>query len=269
MKSATESGDTLSLDEARISRLRKLSSPLISDVMNKSGMHNQVIAGIFPLGKGMKACGKAFTAIHTDKPHPAPRLFENNRYMLDEIPANKSRVLLIENKGTPNIAASWGFLVSLYAKHRGITGIITNGQVRDYADIENLNYPVFCTGPHHQNSNQSYKVISLQNRIQLHGVIIHPDDFILADDSGIAVIPCSMIDNILLLAEQKQQDEIIIAKLMNNGLTLREIDEVMKTNQPKQILSSNSIFNNGEKISSHRTNSSENIEKQIFIKSCL
>lgn len=69
--------------------------------------------------------------------------------------------------------------------------------------------------------------------------------------------------------EQKQQDGITIAKPMNSGLSLRKIDEVIKENQPKYFVSNNSLFNIREKNSNNSQNSSENIGKQIFIKSCL
>lgn len=267
MKKHIEITDIVSLDDKRTLQLGKLSSSLISDVMNKSGIGGQIISGISPLKKGTKTCGKAFTATYTDNNDPAPGLFENNRYLLDEIPANQSVVLLIENRGKPCLASSWGFLVSLYAMRKGISGTITNGYARDCSEIRDLRYPVFCTGSHYRNSNQSYKVISLQNQIQLHGVPVNPGDFILADDSGIAVIPHSIIDHILMQAAQKQKDETKIAELMNNGLTLREIDEAMKGTQ-KYFPSKNSLFH--KETSNENTHKpDEHTESQIFIKSCL
>lgn len=122
-------------------------------------------------------------------------------------------------------------LVSLYAKNKGISGTITNGEVRDVNELSDLSYPVFCSGKNTKNSNELYKVVELQKPIKLNGAIVNPGDYVLADDSGIAIIPRSMIDKVLLLAEQKQEDEKEIAELMNAGLSLREIDEIMMSKQ--------------------------------------
>lgn len=219
--------DEEKLDEEKINRLKKLSAPQISDSLNKLKIKGQIISGISPLKHDMTVCGLAFTAVYVNNNGPEPKLFESNRYMLDEIPRNKQLVIMIENKGTPGLASVWGFLVSLYAKNKGILGTITNSHIRDIKEIQDLHYPVFCTGKSCQNSNEFYKVIALQKSIQLNGVCVNPDDYVLADSSGIAIIPRLMIDKVLLLAEEKQKDENKIVELMNAGLSLREIDEIM------------------------------------------
>ena len=198
--------DEEKLDEERINRLKKLSVPQVSDSLKKLKIKGQIISGISPLKNDMMVCGLAFTAVYANNHDPEPKLFESNRYMLDEAPRNKPLVIMIENKGTPGLASVWGFLVSLYAKNKGILGTITNGHIRDVKEIQDLHYPVFCTGKSCKNSNEFYKVIALQKSIQLNGVDVNPNDYVLADSSGIAIISRLMIDKVLLLAEEKQKE---------------------------------------------------------------
>lgn len=213
-------------------RLKNIRTELVADAFLKLNIEDRTIPGIQPLDSVMRVCGPVFTAEYADLSDTRESLYEFNRFMVDKVPKNS--VLVIENSGDISKAGVWGELVSISAQARGISGVITNGRVRDTDSVKTLGFPVFATGKAVHNSNKAYKVVATQTEINLNGVTIRTDDIILADSSGVVVISLQDIEKVVEFAEKKMQDEIKIARLARTGMSLEEIHQIMtqKKNEP-------------------------------------
>lgn len=213
-------------------RLENIRTELVADAFLKLDIEDRTIPGIQPLEPDMRVCGPVFTAEYADLSDTRKSLYEFNRFMVDIVP--KNTILVIENSGDISKAGVWGELVSISAQARGVSGVITNGRVRDTDAIKTLGFPVFATGKAVHNSNKAYKVVATQSEISLNGVTIRADDIILADSSGVVVISLKDIEKVVAFAEKKMQDEIKIARLARTGMSLEDIHQIMtqQKNEP-------------------------------------
>jgi regulator of RNase E activity RraA len=80
-----------------------------------------------------------------------------------------------------------GDLIANKAKHRGITGFIIDGLIRDLPGVIEAGLPVYARGvtpfgPLHRGPGE------LNYSISCGGIVINPGDIIVADQSGVAVV---------------------------------------------------------------------------------
>lgn len=76
-----------------------------------------------------------------------------------------------------------GDLISTEAKHRGISGFVVDGFVRDLPDLIELNFPVFARG--------AIPIGSLHRgpgEICCGGLVVNPGDLVVADGAGVVAI---------------------------------------------------------------------------------
>jgi regulator of RNase E activity RraA len=81
------------------------------------------------------------------------------------------------------------------AQHRGIVGFVVDGYVRDLREIQKLKYPVYARGdmpigPLHRAPGE------INYPVCCGGVVVAPGDIIVADRSGIVVLPQACIEEL-------------------------------------------------------------------------
>ncbi len=105
--------------------------------------------------------------------------------------AKPGDVVVIDAHGS-RLNAVLGDMISTKARHRGIAGFVVDGYVRDLDDIRALGFPIFARGatpigPLHRGPGE------INYPICCGGVVVDPGDLIVADGSGIVVVPQSHI----------------------------------------------------------------------------
>jgi 4-hydroxy-4-methyl-2-oxoglutarate aldolase len=69
-------------------------------------------------------------------------------------------------------------------------------------------------------SRNDFTFGSINEPIAIHGVTIAPRDFVLADESGVVVVPAARIAEVLALADRiAGQEARLEAQVVNNALT--------------------------------------------------
>src|SRR5260221_1344789 len=96
--------------------------------------------------------------------------------------------VIIVDAGGSSMNAVLGDLISTKAKHRGAAGFVIDGLVRDLQNIQELDFPVFARGttpigPLHRGPGE------INFPICCGGVVVHPGDLVVADSSGIVIVP--------------------------------------------------------------------------------
>jgi 4-hydroxy-4-methyl-2-oxoglutarate aldolase len=207
-------------------------SSTVSDVLDSLGYTKNVIPAsiLKPInpGQGQKIAGPAITLKnvidptsvglgyekHLDFKHGA----EREAYQLGE----PGDVVVIDGGGYD--ISNMGGLSACVAKAKGLGGNIVNGAVRDVELIRKTGYPVWSRGYTPITGKFRYEAISLNAPIECAGVKVVPGDFIVADDSGVAVIPADIVDKVLELAIKWTaiEDELIRA-IEKHGYDIAEI----------------------------------------------
>jgi RraA family protein len=89
-----------------------------------------------------------------------------------------------------------GDMICTKAKHRGIAGFIVDGYVRDVEDLVDRDLPVFArgatpVGPLHRGPGE------INYPICCGGVVVQPGDIVVADNSGIVILPMAHAASVL------------------------------------------------------------------------
>jgi regulator of RNase E activity RraA len=88
-----------------------------------------------------------------------------------------------------------GDTISMKARHRGIAGFVVDGYVRDLEGIREIDLPVYArgetlVGPLHRGPGE------INYPVCCGGVVVSPGDIVVADDSGIVIVPRQHIDQL-------------------------------------------------------------------------
>ena len=195
--------------EHQLTFLETLFTPLVSDAMDRLGIEGFVLPpSIQSISKdpNLRIAGYAFPCrvIPTDEYVEISKLLE----MVDSIPRD-SIVLVASDKDTD--AALWGGLMSAGAKTRGARGAVVNGGVRDIAQIDSLDFPVFAQYKCIKDIRKRGYMAEYGVPISMFGIQIKPNDIIFGDANGVVVIPSECSESLFaelqksLLGEQKTE----------------------------------------------------------------
>ncbi|MFE7573564.1 RraA family protein [Streptomyces sp. NPDC057521] len=113
--------------------------------------------------------------------------------------------VIVIDAGDADYALAGGNVCAV-AQRRGIAGFVTNGVIRDLAEVRELGFPVFATGvvPF---PGTKQAVTPLNRAIRCGGVIVCPGDVVVADEEGIVVTPALSADEVLATARAKAAKE--------------------------------------------------------------
>lgn len=158
--------------------------------------------GIGPVGINNRVVGFARTA-------KTARSAANHPYDEEEIVtfmtlasrANQYDVIVVDMSGATD-CSGWGQIVTRIAVSRGAVGTVVDGTVRDMADVDKMDFPVFARGRHPGTLRGRLNVESIGESIKCGGVTVHHGDLIHGDGDGVVVIPQDRIEEVAVAAEE-------------------------------------------------------------------
>ncbi len=102
-------------------------------------------------------------------------------------------------------------------KSCGFAGNIVNGCCRDVSSIREMGYPVFCTGTTQITGKFRMECVEMNGPITLCGKLVEPGDLMVADDSGVCIVPYDMAKEVLekslaIAASEERMRQLIESK---------------------------------------------------------
>ena len=141
----------------------------------------RVLTGLTTHAGGPYLCGPALTCAC------AP---EDNLAMHAALyQAQPGTVLVCDGTGTTRCAL-FGELMATDAANQRLAGLVLPGPVRDIADIDELGFPVWCTGTAPGQAAKA-AVVSVGLPVVAGGVLVASGDQVIADRDGVAVVPAA------------------------------------------------------------------------------
>ncbi len=113
-------------------------------------------------------------------------------------------------------AAVTGDLLLGVARNRGVTGFVTDGLVRDLADLEELNMPVYAMGVS-PNSPGKRGPGAVGLPIVCGGRAVSSGDVIVGDRDGVVVVPRARLAETLANLEQVRAAEAAMLAAVRGG----------------------------------------------------
>jgi RraA family protein len=164
-------------DPKVLAALRELPLSAISDNMHR----NVGTVGLQPYHRPVKQtmAGTAVTA--------RSRAGDNLTYLRALEFCRPGDVLVIDGGGDLFNAAVGGIL-SFYAAHIGLQGVVVDGAIRDVAEIREREFPVYARGVTHRGPYKDGPG-EINVTISIGGMVVHPGDIIVGDQDGLLAIP--------------------------------------------------------------------------------
>jgi len=152
--------------------------------------------GIQPLLKSKRVAG---TAVTLAIPGPDSTLLHHALGLL-----RPGDILVVDRLGDDRHAC-WGGGVTVAAKAAGAAAGIVDGPCTDQLEIEQSDFPLWCRGLA-PITTRLYNLGGILNGlIACGGVPVQPGDAILADESGVLVLPPDEVDAVATAAIERQE----------------------------------------------------------------
>jgi len=117
-------------------------------------------------------------------------------------------------------AGIFGDILCARIQQRGVAGLVTDGVVRDMAGVLKTGLNVWCQGAAAPPSVAGLTFVNWQEPIGCGGVAVYPDDLVVVDDDGAALIPAALIEDMVRVAPEQERMETWIMDEVTKGAKL-------------------------------------------------
>jgi 4-hydroxy-4-methyl-2-oxoglutarate aldolase len=201
---------------------------LVSRAMDRLGFVGSIPAHeLPPLQPGKRLVGPAVTVRNVPARY-APfygwqegkntQLGEREAYYV----AKPGDVVVIDSGGRM-VCSNFGPNSAAMARSRGVVGAIIDGPVTGVGGIVEVGLPVWCRGGTTITGHHRIDTIEINGVIACANLQVMPGDLIVADDSGISVVPYNQIELVLETSQGLAAKGRALAKAVEQGGSPEEI----------------------------------------------
>jgi regulator of RNase E activity RraA len=203
-------------------RLSQFPTSVVSDAIDELGL-NGVITGVHPVRADQpRIAGRALTVrLQPKSADPAAYRFGGGvgKPLEKVLVTMKDGDVVVMDLGGSDRAAAWGGLASLIAQRRGVRGTVMWGSCRDVDEIRAVGYPVWTAHVSPRRSRNDFTFGAIGEPITIGTVTVNSRDFVVADASGVIVVPAGRIGEVLALCERiDAQEAVLHAQILNSTL---------------------------------------------------
>lgn len=207
-----------------VERLKRLDCCAVSDAMDKLGVRDRVVSGLEQRSTTHRIAGRVVTyrllpaGQVLSQGTGAPRHLGTTAIEL----AQPGDVIVVEQR-TGIDAGSWGGILTLGAKVRGVAGVIADGPVRDIDEARAHGFPIYCRSLTARTARGRVAEAETQQPVTIGEVRVNQGDYAIADASGVAFIPAADIERVLDAAEAIAGREAAMAKALLAGTPITQV----------------------------------------------
>jgi len=211
---ARPSGDFRRYDGSRIAEaLARVSTPNLSDAMHRGG----AMTGLAPLQQGRHVVGRAVTC------RTYPGDWAKPVEAIDV--CQPGDVLVIDAGSRP--PAVWGELASESCLQRGVAAVVIDGAIRDVDAIRAMGFAAWARHqvPH---AWEPKGFGEIGTPVEVGGQRVRPGDWIVADDSGLVVVPAERAVEVSNRALDVLEMENRVRQEIRAGSTLSQVAQLYR-----------------------------------------
>jgi len=207
-------------------------TPTLSDILDSMGVAGAIPGSVLkPVLPGKKIAGPAvtlkyiperLTPVQAFHRKDKAKLADRDAYALTE----PGDIVVIDGGGRGDISAMGG-LSTLFAKKYGLAGNIVDCGVRDVEGMRKLDYPVWSRGVTPITGKFRFEALEVNGPVVCSGITVQPGDLVVADDTGVVIIPREMIGLVVKQAIEASQKEDKLVKAVEEGSSLDQIQKIL------------------------------------------
>jgi len=207
-------------------------TPTLSDILDSLGIAGAIPGSVLrPVIPGKKIAGPAVTLKYApERLTPAKSFQEKARAKLADRDAyaltEPGDVIVIDGGGRGDVSAMGG-LSTLMAKKYGLAGSIVDCGVRDIQDIRGLDYPVWSRGITPITGKFRFEALEINGPVVCCGITVHPGDLVVADETGVIIVPQKDIQEVVRLAVEALKKESQLIEAIEGGSSFDEIKKIL------------------------------------------
>ena len=204
--------------DALVEEFKKLSVALVSDALDRLGIHGQCL-GIQPIAPGSKTAGRAFTLKYI----PCGMNKGTVGDYIDDVPPGD--VVVMDNAGRVDCTV-WGDILTSVANKRRLAGTVIHGACRDVARSVDLGYPIFSRGKFMRTGKDRVQLEGVNVPISLGDVQVRQGDIVFGSDDGVLVVPKEYETDVLSIAQSISEAE---ERILSAAIQGEQLDELRRT----------------------------------------
>jgi regulator of RNase E activity RraA len=205
--------------DSRVERLSRLDSCAVSDALDKLKLAG-VVTGLPPLSSPRRIAGRVVTVklgVGTAS-SGSPRHLGTTAVEA----ARPGDVIVVEQRSGID-AGSWGGILTLGAKLRGVAGVIADGPVRDIDEAKGHDFPVFARACTARTARGRIVELATNAPVTIGDVSVAPGDYVIADGSAVVFVRSEDIERVLEAAELIAGREALMARALTAGSPITEV----------------------------------------------
>ncbi len=214
----------ITISEETRRKLARCSTATLTTQLFKRGLRNTFIQNVARLTREAPTMvGEAYTLrnipAREDLDHVG--VFENpehpQRKAIETCPPG--HVLVIDCRGEKRVASGGGILLTRL-QVRGTAGFVSDGALRDTAEIAQLKFPVYCAGGAAPLNLVHHHATDINVPIACGGVAVYPGDIMVGDAEGVVVVPRHLAAEVANDAAEQEIMEEFITEEIRSGKAL-------------------------------------------------
>jgi regulator of RNase E activity RraA len=218
-----ETPDIVRPPQSLIEGLRQISAATAASELARLGIRDPHIRGPVSWNKGKRVVGPALTLqmmpkredLYGQSEHDNVELQLHRHVLYHTQPGD---IVVVDARGDMS-SGIFGEMMLTYFKARGGAGVVIDGCIRDYPNVQKLDLPLWIRGvtPNfHTQTNLMPFAVNVP--IAMNNVLVMPGDIIIADDDGAVVVPVKLAPELLKKAsEHREWEEFARLKLAEGG----------------------------------------------------
>ncbi|KAK4062663.1 uncharacterized protein Triagg1_9781 [Trichoderma aggressivum f. europaeum] len=201
-----------------LDRLWALDTNTVSDALDFLNLKGATF-GLQPLWDCPKIVGRASTVKVGPKTESAPTA-HLIAPVIDAVTSD-DRILVISG-GMDGISC-WGDIIANASKMKRIRGTIIDGRSRDIDGSREIGFPVYGRGITMIIARNRLVQIESGKALQMRGVTVHQDDYMIADRCGTVFIPAKHIEEVLDFGEKINRRQSLMVQAVRAGQPVSEV----------------------------------------------
>jgi len=222
--------DAPDLDAALFERLRGFPSPTVANVIDalkvrdrNEGYTDGSVQCRFPeLGR---VVGRAATVrLRSTRERTGTSFYDLLAHVAEQ---GRPTVLVAQDlDDPPGRGTAWGEVNSSMLGAFGCVAIVTNGAVRDLAEVRASGFGMFsgsvCV------AHGSIRIVDAGTPVEVGGLTVSPGDLLHADAHGVVAVPLDVAAQVPdAAAELERKERLIVAACRDRTLTLEELQAAL------------------------------------------
>ena len=199
-----------------LARYRTFDTGIVADALDEHGIDG-VVQGLTPASLDHAAVGRA-RPMRFERVESVEEGTNFPYAMLSELAAD--RVFVVD---AADDASAWGGNASKLAAQAGLAGVVVNGAFRDVTEVCDVGVPVFGATRTPKTGQGRLHVDAVDEPVTVRGGDVAPEDVVVADATGVVVVPADEADAVADTAERILGEELLLEEKIRAGATVSDL----------------------------------------------